>query len=59
MRSHLAATLIFFAVSTSLLTAGFVLQQDWLFPLLAAINFAAGPIALGMWLAGLRRRQPD
>lgn len=52
----LKATLAFFAVVTVLLTAGFVYQADWVFLLLAAVNFLAGPVVIASWLVPLMRR---
>jgi hypothetical protein len=43
-------TLAYFIVQTILISVGFILRLDWIFPLLALVNLVAGPAALGFYL---------
>ncbi len=39
-------TVFYFILQTGLVCWGFIAKQDWVFPMLAAINLVAGPAAL-------------
>ncbi|MEE9219436.1 MAG: hypothetical protein V3U98_10270 [Acidobacteriota bacterium] len=49
-------TLTYFVVQITLLSAGFIFRQDWVFPLLAVVNLIAGPVALLLFV--IRPRGP-
>lgn len=39
-------TICYFFLQTILLSLGFIFLRDWVFPLLAVVNLASGPVTL-------------